>query len=71
MSEMLNLLSEISRGYYYFQMGLLFRNVKFINAVIVDTGVWKPFKDNDFKSLIEADKTLLRKILEAPMLTCT
>ena len=69
-SEIMNMLKEISLGCHFFKMAMVFRNLKFINSVLINAEVWHPIVENDLKLLKKADKILLRKILEAPSKTC-
>ena len=64
------MLKEVSLGYHFFKMAMVFRNLKFINSVLINAEVWHSVVEDDLKDLKKADKILLPKILEAPEKTC-
>ena len=45
------------------------RNLSFLIALLINTEIWYPIKDDDFKELIELDNALLRRIFDAPSST--
>ena len=45
---------------------MLFRNLKFINSVLINSEVWHPVDEKDLKALKKADKNLLVKIMDVP-----
>ena len=69
-SQIINILKEVSLGYHFFKMAMVFRNLKFINSVLINAEVWHSIVEDDLKDLKKADKILLRKIMEAPEKTC-
>ena len=58
-SQIMTMLNAVSIGYHYFTIGMIYRNLKFINSVLTNAEVWHPIKENSFKNLEIADKTLL------------
>lgn len=69
-SQIINMLKEVSLGHHFFNIGMIFRNLKFINAVLINAEVWHSVREDDLKYLKKADKILLRKILATPSTTC-
>lgn len=65
-SQIMSILKGLSLGIYYFSISVLLRNLLFVNSVLVNSEIWFPIKESDFKALEAADKLLLRRILEAP-----
>ena len=68
-SQILLMLNEVSLGYHYFSIGMIYRNLLFISSVLVNSEVWYPINERDIKVLINADKTLLKKIYGLPQCT--
>ena len=54
-SEIMNMLKEISVGHHFFEMGIIFRNLKFINAVLTNAEVWHPITENQLEKFKKAD----------------
>ena len=50
-------------------MAILFRNLQFINSVLVNSEVWYPLKEDDLDELEAVDKLIMRRILDAPSST--
>ena len=68
-SQIMLMLKEISLEFHYFSIAMVYRNLLFINSVLVNAEVWYPISEKDIKDLIDADKILLRKIFEVPVST--
>ena len=66
--DILNILSEVSLGYHYFDMAMVFRNSMFINSVMTNSEIWYLIQDQ-LKGLMVEDKSLLKKILKVPVST--
>ena len=60
------MLKTISLGNHFFEIGILFRNLVFVNSVLINAEVWYPIKDDDIEELEIMDRKLLRKILDVP-----
>ena len=63
----MNLLSTVTFGTSYFEIAVALREAHLINGMLSSTEVLYGIKKKEFEELEEIDKTLLRKILDAPM----
>ena len=50
-SQIINMLKEVSLGYHFFIMAMVFRNLKFINSVLINAEVWHSVVEDDLKDL--------------------
>ena len=62
-SQIMNILKLVSLGQHYVKIAILLRNTHFINKVVVNSEVWYPIKEDDFKNLQKLDESLIRQIL--------
>ena len=70
-NQILSMLKEVSFGYYYFNMAMLFRTTMLINGMLCSVealhGITKPHTDQ----LESVDKDLFRNIFKSPCTTPT
>ena len=68
-SEIINILSQISYGYHYFEIALLLRTSLFLSSVLNNVEVMYNFSKADGEKFDAIDLTLMRKVLKAPKST--
>ena len=56
----------ISLGNHYLSIAILFRNLVFVNSILINSEVWYPITKAEIEELEIMDRKLLRKILDAP-----
>ena len=64
-SQISSILSSICLGSYNFDIALVMREAKFVNAILTNSEVWHSFQMKHIESLEKSDLELLRKILNA------
>ena len=64
-SQISSILSSICLGSYNFDIALVMREAKFVNAILTNSEVWHSFQMKHIESLEKSDLELLRKILKA------
>ena len=64
-NQITSLLKEVSFGFYYFQMGLLFRNALLLNGILFNTEVIHGLTDKHIDMLEEWDKMFMRNLFES------
>ena len=64
-NQITSLLKEVSFGFYYFQMGLLFRNALLLNGILFNTEVIHGLTDKHIDMLEECDKMLMQNLFES------
>ena len=64
-TQISSILSSISLGSYYFDIALVLREAKFVNAILTNSEVWHDVRRKHLESLEASDIELLRKILNA------
>ena len=64
-NQITSLLKEVSFGFYYFQMGLLFRNALLLNGILFNTEVIHGLTDKHIEILEECDKMFMRNLFES------
>ena len=67
--KVLNILSEVSLGYFYFDIAMTFRSSMFINSVMTNSEVCYPINGTQLKGLMVEDKSLLKKKFTVPAST--
>ena len=68
-SQITNLLQQVSFGYHYLEIGLLLREALFISSILNNAEVWYRVTKNEIENLEAIDLILLRKLLRAPLTT--
>ena len=64
-SQISSILSSICLGSYNFDIALVMREAKFVNAILTNSEVWHSVQMKHIESLEKSDLELLRKILNA------
>ena len=62
----MTMLKTISLGNHYMSMAILFRNLVFVNAILINAEVWYPITKAEIEELEIMDRKLLRNILDVP-----
>ena len=65
-TEIMNMLGNVSFGPHYFKMGLVLRESLFLNSILTNSEIWYGLSDTELKQLEDLDLNLLRKILNTP-----
>ena len=68
-SNIMNILKQVSLGQYYFEMSLLLRESFFLSSVLLNAETWVNLSKTDIEDLEKLDETLLRRLLNAPAKT--
>ena len=68
-SNIMNILREVSLGQYYFVIARLLRETMFLSVMLLNSETWLNMTQSDIEELESVDRTLLRRILEAPVST--
>ena len=68
-SEIMDILENISLGPYYINVALLLRNSLLVNGMLFNTDVWYNLSSKDIKELSNVDRHLLCRILKTPTST--
>ena len=61
-NDIMSILKEVSFGYHYFQIGMLFRNSKLVNGIICSIEALYGIKAKHRETLEKLDRELFRKI---------
>ena len=62
-SEVMNILENVSLGKHYFRISIVLRESLFLNSVLTNGEAWYSLSKDNTESLENVDKSLLRKIL--------
>ena len=65
-SNIMNILKEVSLGNFYYEMAILMRQSIFLSSVLLNSETWINLTKNDINDLERLDETLLRRYLDAP-----
>lgn len=68
-SQIINMLEELSLGFFYFKIAMILRNALFVSSCLVNVEVWYPLKEREICELEKTDRILLKRILGAPCST--
>ena len=68
-SEIMNILHQLSYGHHYFEIALLLRNSLFLSSILNNVEVMYNLNKSDIEEFDKLDLILLRKILDAPIST--
>ena len=68
-SNIMNILSEVSLGKFHFIIGLLLRKTMFISKILQNAETWFNITQTEIKLLENMDKILLKKIIGTPIST--
>ena len=61
-NEIIGLLKEVSFGYHYFQMAMLFRNSKLVNGILCSIETLYGLTNTHIEQLEKCDRLLMRKV---------
>ena len=68
-SNIMNILKNVSLGQYYFEIALLLRESTFLSSILLNSETWVNVTKTNIEELEQIDETLLRRILNAPAKT--
>ena len=70
-SNILNILKEVSLGEFYFQIAFLLRQTMFLSVILLNSETWVNLTQKNIEELEKIDHILLKRIFEAPVTTPT
>ena len=65
-NTIVSLLEEISFGYYYFEMALIFRNSLFLSKILSSSEILYNIESQHINMLEKCDRSLLTRIFNVP-----
>ena len=68
-TQIMNLLEQVTLGEHYFSTAVLLRESMFLNGVLTNSEVWYGLKQYELEQLENLDKDLMKQILQAPFST--
>ena len=68
-SNILNILREVSLGQFYFKIAFLLRESIFISTILLNSEAWVNVTPKNIEELEKIDHILMRRIFEAPVTT--
>ena len=68
-SNILNILREVSLGEFYFEIALLLRQTIFLSTVLLNSEAWINLTAKNIEDLEKIDQILMKRIFEAPTTT--
>ena len=68
-SQIFNMLENVSFGPHYFQMALLFRESMLINGIITNAEIWYNLNKSEIEEFESLDRLFFRRLLEVPITT--
>ena len=63
----MNILREVSLGQFYFEIAMLLREAMFLSVLLFNGETWLNITQAEMQELESLDKTLLRRIVSAPI----
>ena len=66
-SGIMNILREVSLGQFYFEIAMLLREAMFLSVLLFNGETWLNITQAEMQELESLDKTLLRRIVSAPI----
>ena len=70
-SNILNIMREISLGDHYFSIGILLRQTMFLSVILLNAETWINLTEANIEELEKIDRILIKLIFEAPSTTPT
>ena len=70
-SNIMNIMREISLGDHYFSIGILLRQTIFLSVILSNSETWVNLTKDNIEDLEKIDRILLKRIFEAPSSTST
>ena len=71
MSNILNIIREVSIGKFYFPIAVLLRQSMFISTILLNSETWVNLTQKNIEDLEKNDHIFLKRIFEAPVTTPT
>ena len=68
-TQIMNLLEQVTLGEHYFSTAVLLRESMFLNGILTNSEVWYGIKEAELEQLESLDKDLLQQILKTPFST--
>ena len=68
-SNILNILREVSLGEFYFEIAFLLRQTIFLSTVLLNSEAWINLPAKNIEDLEKNDQILMKRIFEAPVTT--
>ena len=65
-SQITSLLNQVSLGYYYFDISLIFRDSLLVSKLIFNTEVWSDLSKSQYEKLEDIDLMYLRQMFSVP-----
>ena len=63
------MLQEVSFGYYYFEIALMFRNSMFLNGILCSSEALYGIKNEHIEMLEKCDRAFMRRVFDCPIST--
>ena len=64
-NQILSMLKEVSFGFHYFEMAILFRNSMLVNGILCSIEALYGLKNSHIEQLEQCDRILMRKVFNA------
>ena len=68
-SNILNILREVSLGGFYFKIAFLLRQTIFLSTILLNSEAWVNLTQKNIEELEKIDQILLKRIFESPIST--
>ena len=68
-SNIINIMKELSLGQFHFEMGVLLRESLFLSSMLLNSETWVDITKEDMEVLESVDRILLRRLLDVPTST--
>ena len=62
-SQIVSMLRHVSKGFFYIEIGLIFRDSMLLSKLLFNAEVWLNLKKSDLNKLIKLDESYLFRIL--------
>ena len=63
------MLKEVSFGYYYFEIAMMFRNSMFLNGILCSIEVLYGMNSEHIEKLEKCDRSYMRRVFDCPVST--
>ena len=68
-NQSVSMLQEVSFGYYYFEIALMFRNSMFLNGILCSSEALYGIKNEHIEMLEKCDRAFMRRVFDCPIST--
>ena len=68
-SNIMNIMREVSLGDFYFSIAMLLRQTIFLSTILLNAETWVDLTEDNIEELEKIDRILLKRIFEAPCTT--